>query len=83
MEEPKKSLRFSPRVETRLASADIKRLETAAEKAGQTRADLPGKLCSGIWIILRTWSSDKREAEVAQAMRYATDQHVKAINSGR
>jgi predicted DNA-binding protein len=82
MEEPKKSLRFSPRVETRLASADIKRLETAAEKAGQTRAEFTRQAL--LWYLdnLENLEHDKRETEVAQAMRYATDQHVKAINSG-
>ncbi len=82
MAEEKQSLRIGPRVETRLASADIKRLETAAEKAGQTRAEFTRLAL--LWYLdnLENLEHDKRETEVAQAMRYATDQHVKAINSG-
>ena len=82
MAEEKQSLRIGPRVETRLASADIKRLEAAAEKAGQTRAEFTRQAL--LWYLdnLENLEHDKRETEVAQAMRYATDQHVKAINSG-
>ena len=81
MAEEKQSLRIGPRVETRLASADIKRLEAAAEKAGQTRAEFTRQAL--LWYLdnLENLEHDKRETEVAQAMRYATDQHVKAINS--
>ena len=82
MAEEKQSLRIVPRVETRLASADIKRLEAAAEKAGQTRAEFTRQAL--LWYLdnLENLEHDKRETEVAQAMMYATDQHVKAINSG-
>ena len=82
MAEEKQSLRIGPRVETRLASADIKRLEAAAEKAGQTRAEFTRQAL--LWYLdnLENLEHDKRETEVAQAMRYATDQHVKAISSG-
>ena len=82
MAEEKQALRIGPRVETRLASADIKRLEAAAEKAGQTRAEFTRQAL--LWYLdnLENLEHDKRETEVAQAMRYATDQHVKAINSG-
>ena len=82
MTEEKKSLRVGPRVETRLASADVKRLEAAAEKAGQSRAEFTRQAL--LWYLdnLENLEHDKREAEVAQAMKYATEQHVRAINSG-
>jgi hypothetical protein len=82
MEEPKKSLRFSPRVETRLAIADMKRLDDAAKAAGKTRADFSRQAL--IWYLdnQEKLTHDDREAEVAQAIRYATDQHIKATNQG-
>lgn len=82
MEEPKKSLRFSPRVETRLAIADMKRLDDAAKAAGKTRADFSRQAL--LWYLdnQEKLTHDDREAEVAQAIRYATDQHIKATNQG-
>jgi hypothetical protein len=82
MEEPKKSLRFSPRVETRLAIADMKRLDDAAKAAGKTRADFSRQAL--LWYLdnQEKLTVDDREAEVAQAIRYATDQHIKATHQG-
>ena len=82
MEEPKKSLRFSPRVETRLTIADMKRLDDAAKAAGKTRADFSRQAL--LWFLdnQEKLTVDDREAEVAQAIRYATDQHIKATNQG-
>lgn len=82
MEEPKKSLRFSPRVETRLNLADIKRLDDAAKAAGKTRADFSRQAL--LWYLdnQEKLTADDREAEVAQAIRYATDQHIKATHQG-
>ena len=82
MAEQKESLRSSPKVETRLARADITRLDQAAADAGKSRADFARQAL--LWYLdnLDNLEHDKREAEVARAMRYATDQHVKAINSG-
>lgn len=82
MEEPKKSLRFSPRVETRLTIADMKRLDDAAKAAGKTRADFSRQAL--LWYLdnQEKLTHDDREAEVAQAIRYATDQHIKATNQG-
>ena len=82
MEEPKKSLRVSPRVETRLTIADMKRLDDAAKAAGKTRADFSRQAL--LWFLDNQdkLTVDDREAEVAQAIRYATDQHIKATNQG-
>ncbi len=82
MEEPKKSLRFSPRVETRLTIADMKRLDDAAKATGKTRADFSRQAL--LWYLdnQEKLTHDDREAEVAQAIRYATDQHIKATNQG-
>ena len=82
MEEPKKSLGFSPRVETRLTIADMKRLDDAAKAAGKTRADFSRQAL--LWFLdnQEKLTVDDREAEVAQAIRYATDQHIKATNQG-
>ena len=81
MTEPKKRV-FNPTVETRLTRADIKRLDDAAKVAGKSRADFMRQIM--LWYLdnQEKVDLDKRETEVAQAMRYATDQHVKAINSG-
>jgi hypothetical protein len=80
--EKKQSLRVGPRVETRLVQADIKRLDAAAKTLGQTRAEFTRQAL--LWYLdnLENLDNNKREAEVSQAMRYATDKHVKAINSG-
>ena|SRR5579885_613029 len=82
MAEQKEALRSSPKVETRLTRADIKRLDDAANAAGKTRADFARQAL--LWYLdnLENLEHDKRESEVARAMRYATDQHVKAINQG-
>lgn len=81
MEEAKKRV-FSPKVETRLARTDISRLDEAAKTAGQTRSDFVRHAL--LWYLdnQEKLEHDQRETEVAQAMRYATDQHIKAINSG-
>ena len=82
VEEKKQPYRMGPRVETRLLATDIKRLDEAAKEVGQTRAELSRQAI--LWYLdnLENLDNNKREAEVSQAMRYATDQHVKAINSG-
>ena len=73
---------FNPTVETRLTRADITRLDEAAKTAGKTRSDFMRQIL--LWYLdnQEKVELDKRETEVAEAMRYATDQHVKAINSG-
>ncbi len=80
--EKKQSLRVGPRVETRLVQADSNRLDVAAKEAGQTRAEFSRQAI--LWYLdnLENLDNNKREAEVSQAMRYATQEHVKAINSG-
>lgn len=82
MQQPKNSLRVSPRVETRLNQADLKRLDDAAKVAKKTRADFARQAI--LWYLdnQEKLTHDDREAEVAQAIRYATDQHVKATNNG-
>jgi hypothetical protein len=81
MNEVKKRV-FNPRVETRLTRADIKRLDDAAKEAGKSRSDFTRQAL--LWYLdnQEKLEHDQRETEIAQAMRYATDQHVKAINSG-
>jgi hypothetical protein len=81
MDEAKKRV-FNPRVETRLTRADIKRLDDAAKAAGKSRSDYARQAL--LWFLdnQEKLEHDQRETEIAQAMRYATDQHVKAINSG-
>lgn len=81
MEEPKKRV-FSPKVETRLTRADINRLDEAAKTAGKSRSDLVRFAL--LWYLdnLEKLEHDDRETEIAKSIRYATDQHVKAINSG-
>lgn len=82
MQEPKNSLRVSPRVETRLNQGDLKRLDDAAKVVGKTRADFARQAI--LWYLdnQEKLTHDDREAEVAQAIRYATDQHIKATNNG-
>lgn len=81
MEASKKRV-YSPKVETRLTRADINRLDEAAKTAAKTRSDFVRQAV--LWYLdnQENLEHDKRETEVAKAMRYATDQHVKAINSG-
>jgi hypothetical protein len=81
MNEVKKRV-FNPRVETRLTRADIKRLDDAAKEAGKSRSDFTRQAL--LWYLdnQEKLEHDQRETEIAKAMRYATDQHVKAINSG-
>ena len=73
---------YSPKVETRLARKDITRLDESAKAAGKSRAELARQAL--LWYLDNQdkLELDLREAETAKAMRYATDQHVKAINSG-
>lgn len=80
-EEPKKRV-FSPKVETRLTRADINRLDKAAKSEDKSRSDFVRQAL--LWYLdnQEKLEHDERETEVAKAMRYATDQHVKAINSG-
>jgi hypothetical protein len=80
--EKKQPLRVGPRVETRLVSTDVKRLDVAAKEAGQSRSEFARQAI--LWYLdnLENLENDKREAEVTQAIRYATDEHVRAINSG-
>ncbi len=81
MNEVKKRV-FNPRVETRLTRADINRLDEAAKTAGKSRSDFTRQAL--LWYLdnQENLEHDQRETEIAKAMRYATDQHVKAINSG-
>jgi predicted transcriptional regulator len=73
---------YSPKVETRLARKDITRLDELARAAGKSRSELARQAL--LWYLDNQdkLEIDLREAETAKAMRYATDQHVKAINSG-
>lgn len=81
MEAAKKRV-FSPKVETRLTRADINRLDKAAKAQEKSRSDFVRQAL--LWYLdnQEKLEHDERETEVAKAMRYATDQHVKAINSG-
>lgn len=81
MDEPKKRV-YNPKVETRLHRTDIKRLDDGAKMAGLTRAEYARQALRWYLDNQEKLIQDDRESEVAQAMRYATDQHVKAINSG-
>ncbi len=72
---------YSPKVETRLSRADVNRLDEAARLAGQTRADF---IRQGLlWYLdnLDNLKEGERETKTAQAIRYASDQIVKAILS--
>lgn len=65
-----------------LDEKDRGRLLDLARLQGRTKTEVARE---AIRWYLDNWEKlehDKREAEVAQAMRYATEQHVKAINSG-
>ncbi len=81
MTETKKRV-YSPKVETRLTRVDITRLDEAAKKAEKTRSDFVRQAV--LWYLdnQEKLEHDSRETEVAKAMLHATDQHVKAINSG-
>ncbi len=84
MTEPKDAKKrvFNPRVETRLTRADIKRLDDAAKFASKSRSDFMRHAL--LWYLdnLEKLEHDERETEIAQAMKHATNEHVKAINGG-
>lgn len=72
---------FNPKVETRLSRADVNRLDEAARQAGQTRSDF---IRQGLlWYLdnLENLKEGEREGKTAEAIRYASDQIVKAILS--
>jgi len=72
---------FSPKVETRLSRVDLNRLDEAARLAGQSRSDF---IRQGLLWYLDNQDNLKegeRESRTAQAIRYASDQIVKAILS--
>lgn len=73
---------FDPRIETRLTRNDILRLEEAAKTAGKSRPEFMRQIL--LWYLdnEETLKADQRESEVAQAIRHATEQHVKAIRTG-
>ncbi|MDR3613053.1 MAG: hypothetical protein P4L53_05785 [Candidatus Obscuribacterales bacterium] len=81
MVETKKRV-FNPRIETRLTKDDTIRLDKAAKIAGKSRSDFSRQAL--LWFLdnQEKLEHDKRESEVAQAIRYATDQIVRAINAG-
>lgn len=81
MAEVKKRV-YNPKVETRLARQDITRMDEAARIAGMSRSEFARKAL--LWYLdnQEKLTIDDRENETAKAMRYATDQHLKAINSG-
>lgn len=81
MAEVKKRV-YNPKVETRLHRTDIKRLDEAAKTAGLTRAEYARQALRWYLDNQEKLTIDERETETAKAMRYATEQHVKAINSG-
>ena len=72
---------FNPKVETRLNRADINRLDEAAKAAGKTRSDFIRQ--SLLWYLdnLESLKETDRENKTAQAIRYASDQIVKALLS--
>jgi len=82
MRKLKEPLRSSPKVETRLASADIKRLDELAKEVGTSRSDLARQAL--LWYLANQekLTLDSREAEVAKAIRDAANLIVKAINKG-
>jgi len=72
---------FSPKVETRLTRTDVNRLDEAARLAGASRSDF---IRQGLlWYLdnLDNLKDGERENKTAQAIRYASDQIVKAILS--
>jgi hypothetical protein len=81
MKEETKKRVFTPKVDTRLNRADINRLEEAARLAGKSRSDFMRQAI--IWYLdnQENLKDNQRESQTAQAIRYATDQIVKAILS--
>lgn len=82
MKEPRTSLKYSPRVETRLAQVDLKRLDDAAKLGNQTRAEFSRQAL--LWYLdnQEKLTYADRESSIATAIRYATDEIVKAIKYG-
>jgi hypothetical protein len=81
MSERKEAIRFSPKVETRLTRADISRLDEAAKAIGKSRSDFMRQ--GLLWYLdnLERLKDAEREGKTAQAIRYASEQIVKAMLS--
>jgi hypothetical protein len=78
----KQKTKWGPRVETRLNQSDVIRLDEAAKAAGKNRSEMARQ--GLLWFLdsQENLKHDERETEVAQAIRYATDQLIKAIRIG-
>jgi transposase len=65
-----------------LSEADMERLSDQAVKEGQTQSEVIRK--ANRWYLdnQENATNDAREAEVAKAIKYATDQLVRAVTNG-
>jgi len=82
MEKLKEALRSSPKVQTRLSQSDKKRLHDLAKAAGKSESDYAREALLWYMDNQQKLTLDDREAQVAQAIKYATDQHIKATRQG-
>jgi hypothetical protein len=73
---------FGPKVETRLAQRDTKRLDEQALLAGKTRAQIARQALLFYLDNLESQKVVKHEGEIATAIKYASDQIVKGQLSG-
>lgn len=74
--------RADPKVETRLSPADMNRLNSFSVASKRSKADLAREAIRWYLDNHERIGGKAREAEISQAIRYATDGLIKAVNSG-
>ncbi len=74
--------RPDPKVETRLSPTDMNRLNSFSVASKRSKADLAREAIRWYLDNNEKIGGKAREAEVSQAIRYATDGLIKAVNSG-
>ncbi len=74
--------RPDPKVETRLSPTDMNRLNSFSVASKRSKADLAREAIRWYLDNHEKTGGKAREAEISQAIRYATDGLIKAVNSG-
>ncbi len=72
----------NPKIETRLSMADMDRLNTFAAASKRSRSDFAREALRWYLNHYEDIKSQTTQSELAQAMKYTSDQTVKAINGG-
>lgn len=74
--------RADPKVETRLSPNDMNRLNSLSVASKRSKAEIAREAIRWYLDNHEKIGGKAREAEISQAIRYATDGLIKAVNSG-